>query len=350
MSQDNFFANMLLEWYDVYRRELPWRGETDAYRIWVSEIILQQTQVVQGWGYYRRFVEHFPNVVSLARAEEDEVLKLWEGLGYYSRARNLYAAAKQIVAAGEGFPRTYEAVRALKGVGDYTAGAICSLAFGLPVAAVDGNGYRVLTRCFGIADAVDTAIGQRTVKELAQSLVPNMRPGDFNQAMMDLGAKVCVPRPQCNDCPLVDMCVAHAEGRETAYPKKRGKTKVTERRMAYVVVRRGEDVLIRRREGRDVWRGLYEYVLVDGGTKEPDLMDNAVLQSLWQTERGVLKTLRQGIKHVLSHRRLTVDFYELVLSTETELSEQAKAEGYFFVSRERLNEYAFPTLFNKVEL
>ena len=350
MSQDDFFADRLLAWYDLHRRELPWRGETDAYRIWVSEIILQQTQVVQGWDYYRRFVESFPTVKALAAAHEDEVLKLWEGLGYYSRARNLHAAAKQIVAAGEGFPRTYEAVRALKGVGDYTAGAICSLAFGLPVVAVDGNGYRVLTRCFGIADAVDTAVGQRTVKELAQSLASNERPGDFNQAMMDLGAMVCAPRPQCDNCPLAEVCVAHAEGRETAYPRKQGKTKVTERRMAYVVVWRGNDVLIRRREGRDVWRGLYEYVLVEGGTKEPDLMNDAVLQSLWQAQRGVLRPLRQGVKHVLSHRRLTVDFYELLLSPETELSEQAKAEGYFFVPRERLDEYAFPALFNKVEL
>ena len=352
MSQDNFFAEKLLAWYDVHRRELPWRGEKDVYRVWVSEIILQQTQVVQGWDYYRRFVERFPSVESLAEAREDEVMKLWEGLGYYSRARNLHAAAQQVMADGGVFPRTYEGVRALKGVGDSTAGAICSLAYGLPVAAVDGNGFRVLTRCFAIDEAVDTAVGQRMVKALAQELIDEQRAGDFNQAMMDLGAMVCTPRPQCEMCPLNEICEAYARGDMAAFPRKRGKTKVVERRMAYVKVVQGDHVLIRRRNSKDVWRGLYEYVLVepDESDSEIDLMKDKVCSLLWQPNRGILKPIRKGVKHVLSHRKLIVDFYMLDLPEHAIVSEEISAAGYFWVSREHLDDYAFPALYAKVNL
>ena len=204
------FSRALLDWYAEHGRELPWRETADPYRIWISEIILQQTRVAQGYDYYLRFVERFPTVETLAAATEDEVLHRWEGLGYYSRARNLHAAAQQIVALGA-FPRDYAGVRALKGVGDYTAAAICSFSYGLPTAVVDGNVYRVLARYFAIDTPIDVAAGKKEFAQLAASLLVPERAADYNQAIMDFGSVPCTPRaPRCLVCPLVESCAARS--------------------------------------------------------------------------------------------------------------------------------------------
>ena len=212
-------ADILLDWYSREGRDLPWRRTRDPYRIWLSEVILQQTRVAQGTEYYLRFVGRFPDVRALAAASEDEVLKLWQGLGYYSRARNLHAAARQVVDDfGGRFPTTFAGVRSLRGVGDYTAAAVCSAAYSLPYAAVDGNVYRVLSRLFDIAEPIDTASGRRLFAELARSQLDERDPGRYNQAIMDFGALRCTPSPpRCGECPFGDRCLALAaecEGRE----------------------------------------------------------------------------------------------------------------------------------------
>lgn len=219
------FADILIRWYADNHRRLPWRETSDPYLIWLSEVILQQTRVAQGLDYFRRFVARFPDVRSLAEAPQDEVLKLWQGLGYYSRARSLHTAAKDIMARfGGRFPEDYEAVRSLCGVGDYTAAAICSFAYELPYAAVDGNVYRVLSRVYDVDLPVDDAAGKRYFAELAQSLLDPVRPGLQNQATMEFGALQCVPqRPDCGACPLADRCLAQAHGTVGRRPVKRGK-------------------------------------------------------------------------------------------------------------------------------
>lgn len=205
------FSETILSWYAAYGRDLPWRRTADPYAIWLSEIILQQTRIAQGQAYWERFMERFPTVEALAGASEDEVLRLWQGLGYYSRARNLHAAARQVAALGH-FPDTLDGIKALKGVGDYTAAAIGSIAFGLPAAVVDGNVYRVLARHYGIATPVGSTAAKKEFSALAQSLLPADRPGDFNQGMMDFGALQCTPAaPLCPLCPLAGSCAALAK-------------------------------------------------------------------------------------------------------------------------------------------
>ena len=247
-------AAALLRWYGLHGRELPWRGTRDPYAIWLSEVILQQTRIEQGRPYWERFMARYPTVEALAAATEDEVLRLWQGLGYYSRGRNLLAAARQVVAQG-GFPRTVAGLKALKGVGDYTAAAIASMAFDVPVAVVDGNVYRVLARHNGIDTPIDTTQGKHLFAALAQSLLPAGQPAAFNQAMMDFGATWCTPRgPRCAHCPIADSCVARHEGTIDRLPVKAGKTRVRTRQFHYVYLRRGTATALRRRRatsGRD---------------------------------------------------------------------------------------------------
>ena len=314
------FALILLDWFRENGRDLPWRQTRDPYAIWLSEIILQQTQVKQGWDYWQCFIHRWPTVNDLAVATEDEVLREWQGLGYYSRARNLHAAARQIVARG-GFPNTIEGLRALKGVGDYTAAAIGSIAFGLPAAVVDGNVYRVLSRYYGIATPVNTTEGKREITALAQSLLPTSHPSDFNQAIMDFGAIQCTPQsPCCDRCPLMDTCSALREGRVGELPVKLRKLKVQERRLTYVYIRCNGQTAIHRRPAGDIWQGLYEPWLTE---KVPH---DALL-------------LRRDIKHVLTHRILYADFYLWEVSEYPPLP-----EGYFWIPEADIDNYAVPRL------
>ena len=289
--QDIRFTETILRWYAENGRDLPWRRTRDPYAVWLSEIILQQTRIAQGTAYWESFMEHFPTVADLAAASEDEVLRLWQGLGYYSRARNLHAAARQIVAAG-GFPSTLEGIRALKGVGDYTAAAIGSIAFGLPAAVVDGNVYRVLARYYGIATPIGTTAARKDFTALATSLLPSDAAA-FNQGLMDFGALVCTPAaPRCDDCPLAAGCRAFREGRVALLPVKKPAAAVQERHLSYVYIRCAGFTAIHRRGPGDIWQGLWEPLTVIPSEVE-----------------GSLTLLKSGVKHQLTHRTIYADFY-----------------------------------------
>ena len=321
------FTHTLLAWYERNGRELPWRGTSDPYPIWLSEIILQQTRVEQGRAYWHRFIHRFPHVEDLASASEDEVMRLWQGLGYYSRARNLHAAARQIVAMG-GFPQTLEGIRSLRGIGDYTAAAVGSIAFGLPVAVVDGNVYRVLSRHFGIPTPINTTEGKRAFTALAQELLPADKPSAFNQAMMDFGATQCTPQsPRCLLCPLAETCVALREGRVDELPVKLRKTKVQTRRLVYISIRYKGQTAIRRRGAGDIWQGLWEPVLVG---EDDALLSGALL-------------LAKDVRHVLTHRILLADFYLL-----EPMSRPVLPDGYVWIDEADLDRYGKPRLVEKM--
>ena len=316
----NAFTSVLLRWFDAYGRELPWRQTRDPYAVWLSEIILQQTRVEQGRPYWERFMQRWPTAEALARASEDEVLRQWQGLGYYSRARNLHFAAGQIVAMG-GFPQTIEGIRSLKGVGDYTAAAIGSIAFDLPVAVVDGNVYRVLARHFGIDTPINTTEGKKEFTALAQSLLPPKEASRFNQAMMDFGATQCTPQsPRCLLCPLQDGCVALREGRVGQLPVKLKTLKVKERRLTYIYIRCQGQTAIRRRPAGDIWQGLYEPWLTDS------IPSGAVL-------------LRQNQKHVLTHRIIYADFWLWETDEKPSLPDE-----YIWIDEADIEHYALPRL------
>ena len=324
----NGFAQTLLKWFETYGRELPWRETSDPYAIWLSEIILQQTQVKQGWDYWQRFMRRWPTVNDLAAASEDEVLREWQGLGYYSRARNLHYAARQIVALGH-FPDTLEEIKQLKGVGDYTAAAIGSIAFGLPAAVVDGNVYRVLARYFGVETAINSTKGKKEFAALAQSLLPETSAGLYNQAIMDFGAIQCTPQsPKCVVCPLQESCEALRTGKVSTLPVKEKKLKIKERHLIYIYIRcQGETAIHRRGEG-DIWQGLWEPVLMEDGR--------------WKMEDG-LRCVAMGVKHVLTHRVLTADFYLWETETKPDLP-----EDYIWIKEEDIDNYGIPRLIDKL--
>ena len=322
------FASVLLEWYRENGRDLPWRQTHDPYAIWLSEIILQQTQVKQGWDYWTRFMHRWPTVEALASATEDEVLREWQGLGYYSRARNLHFAAKQIVAMGH-FPDTLEDIKKLKGVGDYTAAAIASFAFGIPAAVVDGNVYRVLARHFGIDTPINTTEGKKLFATMAQELFPNTQhpspiTSTYNQAIMDFGAIQCTPAsPNCMYCPLIESCVAFRSGTVAELPVKLKTLKVTERHLAYVYIRCNGQTAIHRRGAGDIWQGLWEPWLNN------EIPAGAVL-------------LKQHVKHVLTHRVLYADFYLWEVTERPQLP-----DDYIWIKESELDDYAKPRLIEK---
>ena len=319
------FTTTILQWFREYGRALPWRETKDAYAIWLSEIILQQTRIEQGRPYWERFMRRWPTVELLAAASEDEVLREWQGLGYYSRARNLHKAARQVVEMG-GFPQTLEDIKRLKGVGDYTAAAIGSIAFGLPAAVVDGNVYRVLARHYGIATPINTTEGKREFAALAQELLPKNEASAYNQGIMDFGAMQCTPQsPQCMLCPLQETCVALREGRVNELPVKQKTLKVKERRLTYIYIRyKGMTAIHRRGEG-DIWQGLYEPWLVD------EIPEGARL-------------MRKDVKHVLTHRVIYADFWLW------EPDEQpALPEDYSWIREEEWDDYGVPRLTGRAD-
>ena len=322
------FTRTLLRWFAENGRELPWRETSDPYAIWLSEIILQQTQVKQGWAYWERFMRRWPTVEALASATEDEVLREWQGLGYYSRARNLHFAAKQIVAMG-GFPNTIEGIKSLKGVGDYTAAAIGSFAFGLPAAVVDGNVYRVLSRHFGIETPVNTTEGKKEFQALAENLLPSSDYGTYNQAIMDFGAIQCTPQsPKCVVCSLQESCVALRNGKVNVLPIKEKTLKVKSRHLIYIYVRcQGMTAIHRRGEG-DIWQGLYEPLLVNS---EERIVNSDI------------RLIAKGVKHVLTHRVLTADFYLWETDNRPTLP-----EDYIWIKEEDIDNYGIPRLIDKL--
>lgn len=303
----------ILRWYEQNKRLLPWRETRDPYKIWVSEIILQQTQVKTGLSYYLNFVARFPTIEALAEANEEEVLNLWQGLGYYSRARNMHFAAKQIMHDFNGqFPDNYKDILSLKGVGAYTAAAVGSIAFGLSRAVVDGNVIRVVSRLFGISEAVDTAAVIKRINTFADELLDTERPGDFNQAMMEFGALHCTPaKPNCNACPLQKRCSALEYGLVPEIPMKSKKIKQRNRYFYYLVVDDGESFWLQKRQAGDIWQGLYEFPLLEGEkvlsrkalgviAKDKYLMPDEIFLSL--------KIWRGPMKHILSHQIIQASF------------------------------------------
>nr|WP_024991946.1 A/G-specific adenine glycosylase [Hoylesella pleuritidis] len=345
------FSAVLLDWFARNGRDLPWRDTSDPYAIWLSEVILQQTRIAQGRDYWVRFMKQFPGVNDLAAASEDEVLRLWQGLGYYSRARNLHTAAKQIVALGR-FPDTFEEIKQLKGVGDYTAAAIASIAFGLPVAVVDGNVYRVLSRYFGIETPINSTEGKKEFAALAQSLLPKDAPSAFNQAMMDFGALQCVVAPGatkgedqlsfkiCVDCPLIESCAAYRTGRVNELPVKLKTTKIKTRHLTYIYIRCNGETAIRRRASGDIWQGLWEPYLAADVELTGDKSFDAGFPSIAGAERDFLPVLlRRNFKHVLTHRILLADFYLI----ETD-SKPTLPDGYVWIREHDIERYAVPRL------
>jgi A/G-specific adenine glycosylase len=317
----SLFSRILSNWYDINKRTLPWRDASDPYIIWISEIILQQTRVEQGYDYFLRFTERFPDVESLAGADEREVLKLWQGLGYYSRARNLHAAAKDIMVRFAGvFPQEYSDVLSLKGVGEYTAAAIVSFAYRQPYAVVDGNVFRVLSRLFAIDEPINTGKGKKLFGLLAQDILDKQQPDMHNQAMMELGALQCVPaNPDCGVCPLRDVCLAYASGNVLQYPVKQGKTQVKNRYFNYLDIRQDGKTYLHKREKNDVWKNMYEFPLIETTENLPteDLLKNEQFVELFgKTENLRLKLVSQ-VKHVLSHRIIYASFYRIDLSAGT---------------------------------
>ena len=309
----DLFAQKLLRWYQRHRRDLPWRQTTNPYHIWLSEIILQQTRVAQGLPYYEAFVAAFPTVHDLAGADEREVLRLWQGLGYYSRARNLHQTAKIIVEQYQGqFPMSYQELLNLRGIGSYTAAAVASFAFGERVAVLDGNVFRVLARMFGIETDITTTTAKKEFTQLANRLISSGEPALYNHAIMDFGATQCVHvSPQCLFCPFAPECEANATGRQAVLPVKRKKAPIRERFFHYFVIQQGDRLLLRERTGRDVWQGLYDFYLIEADQRLDfdELVMNDFLLKL--RPDSVLEGVSQEQLQLLSHQRIRARFWRL---------------------------------------
>ena len=319
------FAKTLTHWYSVNKRDLPWRHTKNPYFIWLSEIILQQTQITQGLPYYEVFVNQYPTVFDLAKAEENDVLKLWQGLGYYSRARNLHATAKHVAQVLNGqFPTTYKELLKLKGVGDYTASAIASICFGENTAVVDGNVYRVLSRFFGISTPINSSSGQKEFKALAQSVIDLKNPADFNQAIMEFGATQCKPKnPNCNSCPLQSQCIAYASNTIMNLPVKLKTSKISKKYFNFMVfLSSDQKTILEKREGKGIWQNLYQFPLIE--TQKPlnrkDLQnmlnDNPLVKDLDYT---LLLYNDKDVIHKLSHQHLYTKFW--VVEVDSSLDE-----------------------------
>ncbi len=335
--ENQAFSAHIISWYRANPRDLPWRGTSDPYKIWLSEIILQQTRVVQGLPYYYAFVEAYPTVKDLALAPEAEVLRLWQGLGYYSRARNLHACAKHIWhGLGGKFPNDYQSLLLLKGVGSYTAAAISSFAFGEAKAVVDGNVFRVLARYFGIGTDIASGRAKKEFEALANLLIPHDKPGEFNQAMMDFGSRQCVPaNPDCPSCPVRASCVAFQQGLVRQLPVKINKTKVRERSLHYFVIRCGEDWVWKKRTAGDIWEGLHDFPHSENASA-----------SLGKISEAKPSLFPKKYRHILSHQKLNASFSEIELPLEKhrELSLWCENEGYLLVAENDIEQLAKPKL------
>jgi A/G-specific adenine glycosylase len=336
------FANRLIDWYDQNKRDLPWRHTRDPYKIWLSEIMLQQTRVAQGLPYYLAFANHYTTVKKLAAAPQDEVLRLWQGLGYYARARNLHACAKKVVHEYNGkFPDTYEQLLKLPGVGSYTAAAIASFAFNKPVAVVDGNVFRVLARVFGIEHDIASPAGKKFFFEKANELLHKEKPGVYNQAVMEFGALQCTPvNPMCKSCMLARMCAANQQNLQTQLPVKLNRTKVRTRYFYYWVVRNGQQLLMRKRANGDIWSGLYDFYLQE---------ENKLINTEQLSEKHRLTTadrVSKEYKHILSHQKLVVRFIELT-KRNTKLKKQLEAAGLKFYSKKQVEQLPKPVLISR---
>lgn len=312
------FNSVLNNWYSKNKRDLPWRKTKDPYKIWLSEIILQQTQIVQGLPYYEAFTRNYPTVFDLAKASESEVLKLWQGLGYYSRARNLYFTAKYISETLNGvFPTTYNDLKNLKGVGDYTASAIASICYNLPTAVVDGNVYRVLSRYFGVDIPINSTEGIKTFKALATELIDRHNPGDYNQAIMEFGARQCKPKnPDCITCPLNESCIAYHEGTISALPVKLKKTKISIKHFNFLVfISNDGKTHFEERTKKGIWQNLYQFPLIETKNEASDITNTDAFKDF--SEHNYIEVTlynKAPLIHKLSHQHLYTKFW--IIETE----------------------------------
>ncbi len=308
------FSNKILSWYNVNKRDLPWRESKNPYFVWLSEVILQQTRVAQGTAYYYKFVEHFPTVQKLASASEEEILNLWQGLGYYSRARNLHKAAQQVVNEFNGeFPTTYKDILTLKGVGDYTASAISSICFGEQKAVVDGNVYRVLARYFGLDTPIDSTQGRKQFKVLAEELLPTKEVGEYNQGLMELGALVCSPKsPDCVRCPINKSCIAYSKNTMANFPVKSKKTKQRKRYFNYLVIENKGSYYIEKRIEKDIWKNMYQFPLIETSKEQES--------PVYTSSDLILIGRKVAKKHVLSHQTIYAVFWEYKQIKDRELN------------------------------
>ena len=340
------FAEKIINWYNSNKRDLPWRNIKDPYRIWLSEIILQQTRVEQGLPYYIKYVKEFPTIKHLAAAREEKVLKLWQGLGYYSRARNLHTTAKIVQQKYKGkFPNKYEEILQLKGIGEYTAAAIASFAFNLCYPVIDGNVYRVLSRVFGIHTPIDSTEGKKEFNKIAQALIDKNDPGTYNQAIMEFGAMHCKPQlPNCSDCCLSSMCYAYEKKQVGSLPVKSKKLKQRNRYFNYLVVRNNKQLYLKKRTRNDIWKNLYDFPLIETSQQftEQDLYGSEEWKSIFEKSNSVITKVSLTHKHILSHQKIYARFFEIEITSSS--SFQKKHPEFIPVSDSQLNKYAIPRL------
>lgn len=340
------FSTILLQWYGIHKRDLPWRLSKSPYYIWVSEIIMQQTRVEQGTPYYHNFIKNFPTVESLAKAPIDDVLKTWQGLGYYSRARNMHKAAIMICTElKHKFPANHVALREIPGIGEYTAAAISSICFNERVAAIDGNVNRVISRLFDIADPVDRSVGKKQIQEIMKNaILKTKQPGDFNQALMDFGSAICLPKaPDCNTCCLRTRCIAKMNNTIRERPIKTAKAKVKIRYLYYIYVEHENSTLLHKRNKKDIWQGLYEFPLIETIEYKPldNILTNELIASLIPNNATIDIKEHPQKPHLLSHQKLIGTF----ISIKT--NKLIIPDHYIKVPLKDLNNYAFPKLIDQ---
>lgn len=342
------FKSIINSWYTEHKRDLPWRATKDPYKVWLSEIILQQTQVIQGLPYYKRFIQEFPTVFDLARASEEKVLKLWQGLGYYNRAHNLHYTAKTIASKHQGvFPDNYKDLIKLKGVGDYTASAIASICFKEPTAVLDGNVFRVLSRVLGINSPINSTVGRKIFKEKAEQLLDRSKPGHYNQGIMEFGALQCKPKkPLCMICPLQSECVAFQQGKVKELPVKLKKTKVKTRHLNYLVfVSSDLKTIIRKRTGKGIWKHLYEFPVIETERelKQPHhFIKHKNFTDVTATNIKPFK--EEPLEHRLSHQKLMVKFWAHHIK---ELPKADKQKNEIKIQWSNIEKYPVPAVIHK---
>jgi A/G-specific adenine glycosylase len=338
-------SQILGSWYDSNKRLLPWRESRNPYYIWLSEIILQQTRVKQGLSYYYRFVENFPTLKDLAAAETDEILLLWQGLGYYTRARNLHKTAKLLIEKYDGnFPEAYKQLLELPGIGEYTGGAIASLAFNIPVISIDGNVQRVLARLFGLSASPHSASGKKLFRNAAESILDTNNPGRHNQAMIELGALVCLSaKPKCSECPINDHCYAYKMNQVELFPRRQKKKQAMNRYFYYMVISKSGKILMRQRDDNDIWARLYDFPLIETDTITS--FDHLIGLDEWKKVLGssliTIKGISPRYKHILSHQILNVWFIEI------EVEQFVLLGSIRPIDMEKISQYPVPRLIEK---
>ena len=340
-----YFSDKIVKWYVENRRPLPWRDTIDPYKIWLSEVILQQTRVTQGLPYYRRFIQTYPTVGDLADTDEQNVLRLWQGLGYYTRARNLHKCAKRVVELHQGrFPKTFIELQQLPGIGSYTAAAIASFAFNETIAVVDGNVFRILSRIFGIDIAINSPEGKRAFSRLANELISPKQPALHNQAVMEFGATFCTPyNPRCEECPFKTTCIAFKQQLVAILPVKHPVKKSRKRFFYYLVVEKNDTMLMRKREEKDIWHGLFDFVLIEKNKAEkPETIMADEACRKW-FEKAESFEISKDYRHVLTHQIIHCRFIQVRANPSFTLAE----EGLSFYSRREIAELPKPALISR---